>query len=85
MTKQLLLGIMLLINLSLPGLADGECHYKTETVTENGVVKTVKEIKVCSETQKIEMGFWNSLMHTKEGNELFWNVIVAIFTLKGGN
>lgn len=82
MVKNFFLILFLMTSMAL---ADGECRYKTETVSENGVVKSVKEIRVCEETQKLQMGFWNNLMYTKEGNELFWNFIIAIVTLKGGN
>ena len=57
---------------------------KTETITENGVVISTKEIKVCEETTYISNGFWNDLINSEQGNELFWNTLIAIYSLTGG-
>jgi len=48
------------------------------------VVVSTKEIKVCEETTYISGGFWNDLMHSDQGNELFWNTLIAIYSLTGG-
>ncbi len=61
-----------------------ECSFKTETITENGVIVSTKEIKVCNETVQMSNGFWYDLMYSKEGNELFWNTVIFIFSITGG-
>ena len=61
-----------------------QCHYKTETITENGIIISTNEIKVCEETTYISGGFWNDLMHSDQGNELFWNTLISIYSLTGG-
>jgi|TARA_B110000261_G_scaffold161698_1_gene203653 hypothetical protein len=61
-----------------------QCHYKTETITENGIIISTKEIKVCEETTYISGGFWNDLIHSEQGNELFWNTLISIYSLTGG-
>ena len=61
-----------------------ECSFKTETITENGVIVSTKEIKVCNETVQMSNGFWYDLMYSKEGNELFWNAMIFIFSMTGG-
>ena len=61
-----------------------QCHYKTETITENGIIISTKEIKVCEETTYISGGFWNDLVHSEQGNELFWNSLITIYSLTGG-
>jgi hypothetical protein len=61
-----------------------ECSYQTETITENGVIVSTKEIKVCNETVKMSNGFWNDLMYSEQGNELFWNAMIFVFSMTGG-
>ena len=61
-----------------------QCHYKTETITENGIIISTKEIKVCEETTYISGGFWNDLIYSEQGNELFWNTLISIYSLTGG-
>ena len=61
-----------------------QCHYKTETITENGIIISTKEIKVCEETTYISSGFWNDLIHSEQGNELFLNTLISIYSLTGG-
>ena len=61
-----------------------ECSYQTETITENGVIVSTKEIKVCNETVQMSNGFWNDLMYSEQGNELFWNAMIFIFSMTGG-
>jgi len=77
------LTILFFVFVSTQAIAN-QCHYKTETITENGVVISTKETKVCEETTYISGGFWNDLMHSDQGNELFWNTIIAIYSLTGG-
>jgi len=61
-----------------------ECSYQTETITENGVIVSTKEIKVCNETVKMSNGFWYDLMYSEQGNELFWNAMIFVFSMTGG-
>jgi len=61
-----------------------ECTYKTETITENGVIVSTKEIKVCNETVHMSNGFWYDLMYSEQGNEIFWNAMIFIFSMTGG-
>ena len=61
-----------------------ECTYKTETITENGVIVSSKEIKVCNETVYMSNGFWHDLMYSEQGNELFWNAVIFVFSITGG-
>ena len=61
-----------------------ECSYKTETITENGVIVSTKEIKVCNETVHMSNGFWHDLMYSEQGNELFWNAVIFVFSITGG-
>ena len=82
MGKRLLLILFFLV-ISSQAIAN-QCNYKTETITENGVVVSTKEIKVCEETNYISGGFWNDLMHSEQGNALFWNTLIAIYSLSGG-
>jgi len=82
MGKRLLLILFFLI-ITSQAIAN-QCQYKTETITENGVVISTKEIKVCEETTYISNGFWNDLMHSEQGSELFWNTLIAIYSLTGG-
>ena len=64
--------------------AEGECRYKTETILEDGVIKSVKEIKTCEETQRLKSNFFNLIIRpSREGNDLFWNMIAGYLTLKG--
>ena len=57
---------------------------ETETITENGVIVSTKEIKVCNETVHMSNGFWYDLMYSEQGNEMFWNAMILIFSLTGG-
>ena len=82
MGKQYFVIIFFLI-FSRNALAN-QCHYKTETITENGIIISTKEIKVCEETTYISGGFWNDLIHSEQGNELFWNTLISIYSLTGG-
>ena len=61
-----------------------ECSYQTETITENGVIVSTKEIKVCNETVHMSNGFWHDLMYSEQGNELFWNAVIFVFSITGG-
>ena len=61
-----------------------ECSYQTETITENGVIVSTKEIKVCNETVQMSNGFWYDLMYSEQGNELFWNAVIFVFSITGG-
>ena len=77
MGKRLLLILLIFLVISSQAIAN-QCNYKTETITENGVVViSTKEIKVCEETTYISGGFWNDLMHSEQGNELFWNTLIS--------
>jgi len=59
-----------------------ECYFKSETISENGIIKFVKEIKICEEVTKIENNsLWYNLAYTKEGNQIFWDTLVFIFTI----
>ena len=82
MGKRLLLILFFLVVTS-QAIAN-QCQYKTETITENGVVISTKEIKVCEETIKISNGFWNDLMYSERGNEIFWDTVILIFTITSG-
>ena len=61
-----------------------ECTYKTETISENGVIVSTKQIKVCNETVYMSNGFWHDLMYSEQGNEMFWNAMIFIFSMTGG-
>ena len=82
MAKRLLL--VLVFSLAVTIVSANECTYKTETITENGVVISTKEIKVCNETVPIQGSFWQELMYSKEGNELMWNFLIGTYYLLGG-
>ena len=82
MGKRLLLILFFLVVTS-QAIAN-QCQYKTETITENGVVISTKEIKLCEETTYISNGFWNDLIHSEQGSEFFWNTLITIYSLTGG-
>jgi len=29
-------------------------------------------------------GFWHDLMYSEQGNELFWNAVIFVFSITGG-
>ena len=48
------------------------------------VIVSTKEIKVCNETVHMSNGFWYDLMYSEQGNEMFWNAMIFIFSMTGG-
>ena len=77
-----LIALVLILTQST-SIAD-QCNYRTQTITENGVIVSTKEIKVCNETVHMSNGFWYDLMYSEQGNEMFWNAMILIFSLTGG-
>ena len=69
MVKRIIIFLFIIIQ----SVNADECSYKTETITENGVIVSTKEIKVCNETVHMSNGFWHDLMYSEQGNEMFWN------------
>ena len=65
--------------LTIQSVNADECTYKTETISENGVIVSTKQIKVCNETVYMSNGFWHDLMYSEQGNEMFWNAMIFIF------
>ena len=76
--------IIIFLFLIIHSVNANECSYKTETITENGVIVSTKEIKVCNETVHMSNGFWHDLMYSEQGNELFWNAVIFVFSITGG-
>ena len=76
--------IIIFLFLTIQSANAGECTYKTETISENGVIVSTKQIKVCNETVQMSNGFWYDLMYSEQGNELFWNAMIFFFSLTGG-
>jgi len=82
MGLRILKTFIILILLSSSALSENQCYYKTETITENGNVVSVKEIKVCEETVPIGgNSLWQKLAYTTEGQKMFWDTVIFIFTL----
>jgi hypothetical protein len=79
-----MIRILIIFLFLTTSVLSNECTYKTETITENGNVISTKEIKVCEETIKISNGFWNDLMYSERGNEIFWDTVILIFTITSG-
>jgi len=79
MAKRLLL--VLVFSLAVTIVSANECYYKTETISENGVVKSVKEIKICEETTQLNNSFWYNLAYTSEGQKMFWDIVIFAFTM----
>ena len=77
------LTILFFMFVSTQAIAN-QCHYKTETITENGVVISTKQIKVCEETTYISGGSWNDFIFSEQGSDFFWNTIIIIYSLTGG-
>ena len=46
--------------------------------------QTDRVIKVCNETVHMSNGFWHDLMYSEQGNEMFWNAMIFIFSMTGG-
>ena len=80
MVKRIIIFLFLIIQ----SVNAWECKYKTETISENGVIVSTKQIKVCNETVQMSNGFWYDLMYSEQGNELFWNAMIFFFSLTGG-
>ena len=76
--------IIILLFLTIQSVNADECTYKTETISENGVIVSTKQIKVCNETVQMSNGFWHDLMYSEQGNEMFWNAMIFIFSMTGG-
>ena len=76
--------IIILLFLTIQSVNADECTYKTETISENGVIVSTKQIKVCNETVYMNNGFWHDLMYSEQGNEMFWNAMIFIFSMTGG-
>ena len=76
--------IIILLFLTIQSVNADECTYKTETISENGVIVSTKQIKVCNETVYMSNGFWHDLMYSEQGNEMFWNAMIFIFSMTGG-
>ncbi len=76
--------IIIFLFLTIHSAKAGECTYKTETISENGVIVSTKQIKVCNETVYMSNGFWHDLMYSEQGNELFWNAVIFVFSMTGG-
>ena len=55
--------IIILLFLTIQSVNADECKYKTETISENGVIVSTKQIKVCNETVYMSNGFWQILMY----------------------
>jgi len=74
--------LVVLLLLSTSALSENQCYYKTETISENGHVVSVKEIKICEETVPVGgNSFWQKLAYTTEGQKMFWDTVIFIFTL----
>ena len=71
--------IIILLFFTIQSVNADECTYKTETISENGVIVSTKQIKVCNETVYMSNGFWHDLMYTEQGNELFLNAVIFVF------
>ena len=76
--------IIILLFLTIQSVNADECTYKTETISENVVIVSTKQIKVCNETVYMSNGFWHDLMYSEQGNELFWNAVIFVFSITGG-
>ena len=76
--------IIILLFLTIQSVNADECTYKTETISENGVIVSTIQIKVCNETVYMSNGFWHDLMYSEQGNELFWNAVIFVFSITGG-
>ena len=76
--------IIIFLFLTIHSVNAGECTYKTETISENGVIVSTKQIKECNETVYMSNGFWHDLMYSEQGNELFWNAMIFVFSITGG-
>ena len=48
--------IIILLFLTIQSVNADECTYKTETISENGVIVSTKQIKVCYETVYMSNG-----------------------------
>ena len=88
MVKRIIILLFLTIQsvniLAIQSVNADECTYKTETISENGVIVSTKQIKVCNETDNMSNGFWHDLMYSEQGNEMFWNAMIFIFSMTGG-
>ena len=88
MVKRIIILLFLTIQsvniLTIQSVNADECTYKTETISENGVIVSTKQIKVCNETVYMSNGFWHDLMYSEQGNELFWNAVIFVFSMTGG-
>ena len=80
MVKRIIIFLFLIIH----SVNAGECKYKTETITENVLIDSTKQIKECNETVYMSNGFWHDLMYSEQGNELFWNAVIFVFSITGG-
>ena len=80
MVKRIIIFLFLIIQ----SVNAGGCTYKTETISENGVIVSTKQIKECNETVYMSNGFWHDLMYSEQGNELFWNAVIFVFSITGG-
>ena len=49
--------IIILLFFTIQSVNADECTYKTETISENGVIVSTKQIKVCNETVYMSNGF----------------------------
>ena len=58
MVKRIIIFLFIFIH----SVNANECSYKTETITENGVIVSTKEIRVCNEIVHMSNGFWQDLM-----------------------
>ena len=76
--------IIILLFLTIQSVNADECTYKTETISENGVIVSTKQIKECNETVYMSNGFWHDLKYSEQGNELFWNAVIFVFSITGG-
>ena len=76
--------IIILLFFTIQSVNADECTYKTETISENGVIVSTKQIKECNETVYMSNGFWHDLMYSEQGNELFWNAVIFVFSITGG-
>ena len=56
--------------------ADGNCTYNKTTITENGVITSEKEIKICNETETIGK---KSFLTKEEKMQMFETGLILTF------
>ena len=57
-------------------VAEGQCHYTSSTTTENGVIISKKEIKVCDETTHLGK---QSFLTKEEKMQMFETGLILTF------